>query len=166
MKRLYYITDQIENAEHISDELSNNGIDRHHIHVLSKNETGVATHHLNGPNLFERVDFFRGALNGLLIALLVGILGLIIARFLWGWSTIGLPQFALLTLLMLFGSWVGGLIGFAHENIHLRRFHREVEEGRHLMMIDVQPSEERLVRRIIEHLAEATFTGEDKHILI
>jgi hypothetical protein len=166
MKRLYYITDEIDYAEHISNELTDNGIDSHHIHVLSKNESGVVTHHLNGPNIFERVDFIRGALNGMVIGLLVAIIALFIGRFVMSYDISGLGQVAMLCLLMLFGSWVGGLVGFANENIHLRRFHQQIKEGRHLMMIDVKVSEEKLVHRIIEHLNEAQFSGEDDHVLI
>lgn len=166
MKRLYYITDEIDFAEHISQELSANGIDAHHIHVLSKNEAGVVTHHLNGPNLFERLDFIRGGINGLVVGMLLAIVSLFVGRFFFGMAFNGVGQIALLCLMMLFGTWVGGLIGFTHENRHLRRFHDQIEQGRHLMMIDVKPSEERTVHLIIEQLNEAQFSGEDEHVLI
>jgi hypothetical protein len=81
-------------------------------------------------------------------------------------SVTGLGQIAMLCLMMLFGTWIGGFIGFTQENKHLRRFHEQIEQGRHLMMIDVKPDEERLVHRVIEHLNEAQFSGEDKHVLI
>ncbi|MBU2862590.1 hypothetical protein KO489_01915 [Reinekea forsetii] len=166
MKRLYYLTDKIEFAEHISQELTSNGIDAHHIHVLSKNEAGVVTHHLHGPNLFERNDFLRRALIGMVTGLIVAIVAMFIAKYLLGYSFTGLAQFALLLLIMLFGTWLGGFIGFATENKHLKRFHDEIEKGRHLIMIDVKANEERLVHKIVEHLNEADFSGEDKHVLI
>lgn len=166
MKRLYYLTEEIDFAEHISKELSANGIDAHHIHVLSKNEAGVVTHHLQGPNLFERLDFIRGGLNGLVAGLMIGIVALFAGRLLFDMSVTGLGQIAMLCLMMLFGTWIGGFIGFTQENKHLRRFHEQIEQGRHLMMIDVKPDEERLVHRVIEHLNEAQFSGEDKHVLI
>ncbi len=166
MKRLYYITDKMDYAEHISEQLTDNGISSHHIHVLSKNENGVVTHHLNGPNLFERVDFIRGAVNGLVAGLLMSIAALFMGRFILNLDFSGMAQFGMICLLMLFGSWVGGLVGFARENHHLRRFHQQIEKGRHLMMIDVSASEEHLVHRIIEHLNEAQYGGEDQHVLI
>jgi hypothetical protein len=166
MKRLYYITDQLDFAEHISEQLSANGIDKHHIHVLSKDETGVVTHHLNGPHILERVDFIHGALTGLIIGLMIAIAALFIGRFVLGYHIVDVGQVATICLLMLFGTWLGGLIGFSHENYHIRRFHRQLKEGRHLMMIDVQPSEEKLVHRIIEHLNEAVFGGEDQHVIM
>lgn len=166
MKRLYYITEEMDYAEHISGQLTENGIDSHHIHVLSKNEAGVVTHHLNGPNLFQRVDFIRGALQGLVVGILVGIVALFVGRFVFEFGFSGMAQVALMCLMMLFGSWVGGLVGFTHENRHLRRFHDQIEQGRHLIMIDVKSKEERLVHQIIEHLNEARFSGEDDHVLI
>jgi len=166
MKRLYYITDEIDYAQHISEQLTFNGIDSHHIHVLSKNEQGVVTHHLNGPNILERVDFIRGALNGMVSALMIAVVLLFIGRFVMEMTITGTAQVGFLALLMLFGTWLGGIIGFANENIHLRRFHEQIEKGRHLMMIDVSASEEKLVHRIIDHLNEAQFSGEDEHVLI
>lgn len=166
MKRLYYLTDEMDYAEHISDELTHNGIDSHHIHVLSKNEAGVVTHHLHGPNLIERVDFVRGAVRGLVAGLMVGIVILFVSRFAFEFAMGGFAQIATLCFFMLFGTWVGGLVGFAHENKHLRRFHEQIDLGRHLIMIDVSRSEEHLVHRIIEQLNEAQFSGEDEHVLI
>lgn len=166
MKRLYYLTDEINHAEHISHELSVNGIDRHHIHVLSKNEAGVVTHHLQGPNLFERVDFIRGALQGLVVGLLLGILVLFVSRWGFDFGFTSVAQLAMLCLMMLFGSWLGGMIGFTQENRHLRRFHEQIEQGRHLIMIDVSASEERRVHRIVDRLQEAQFSGEDAHVLL
>lgn len=166
MKRLYYLTDKIEFAEEISANLTMNNIDKHHIHVLSKNEAGVITHHLNGPNLLERLDFARCALYGMITGLMVAILALFAGHFLIGMEFSWLGQFAMIVLIMLFGTWVGGLIGFANENIHLKRFHNNIEEGKHLMMIDVSPAEERLVHKIIESLNEAEYQGEDAHVLV
>lgn len=166
MKRLYYITESIDYAEDISKHLTESGIDKHHIHVLSKNEAGVVTHHLNGPNLFERVDFIRGAVQGLVVGLMMGIGALFFGRYLFEFGFSGLAQVAMLCLMMLFGSWVGGLVGFTQENRHLRRFHEQIEKGRHLMMIDVKSSEEHMVHMVIDHLNEAQFGGEDEHVLI
>lgn len=166
MKRLYFLTDEMDHAEHISDELSANGIEQHHIHVLSKNEAGVVTHHLHGPNLFERVDFIRGALQGLVVGLLLGIVVLFIGRLMFDFGFTAVAQLAMLCLMMLFGSWLGGLIGFTQENRHLRRFHAQIEKGRHLIMVDVKRSEEKQVHRIVDYLQEAQFSGEDSHVLI
>ncbi|WP_040557620.1 hypothetical protein [Reinekea blandensis] len=166
MKRLYFLTEEMNHAEHISTELSANGIDAHHIHVLSKNEAGVVTHHLQGPNLFERVDFIRGALQGLVVGLLIGIATLFAGRLFFELDFTVVGQLATLGLMMLFGTWLGGLIGFTQENRHLRRFHAQIDQGKHLIMVDVKASEERRVHRIIEHLNEAQFSGEDVHVLI
>ncbi|WP_320823356.1 hypothetical protein [Reinekea sp.] len=166
MKRLYYLTDQIEYAEHISAELMVNGIDAHHIHVLSKDSGGMVTRHLNGLNVFERLDFIRGALNGLLIGLLVAVTALVIGHARFGYDYSGIAQFGFCALLLLFGTWIGGLIGFASANRHLRRFHREINEGRHLLMIDVGVHEESAVHTLIALLNEAQYSGEDDQVII
>ena len=166
MKRLYYLTDQIEYAEHISAELIVNGIDAHQIHVLSKDSGGMITRHLNGLNIFARLDFIRGALNGLLIGLLISLTALLLAHFLFGYEFSGFAQFGFVMLLLLFGTWVGGLVGFLNENIQLRRFHREINEGRHLLMIDVGVHQERAVHTLIASLNQAQYSGEDAQAVL
>ena len=166
MKRLYYLTEDMDFAEHISAVLTSSGISEHHIHVLSKDEAGVTTHHLHGPNILERVDFVRVALNGMGIGMMLAIITLFVARILLDVSMTMAGQIGSMALLMLFGTWLGGMIGFTQENRHLRRFHEQIEKGRHLIMIDVHPQEEPKVHRIIELLNEAEFSGEDEHVLI
>ncbi len=166
MKRLYYLTNDLDFAEHISDELVRNDIDIENIHVLSKNESGVITHHLKGPSLFERLDFIRSGLYGMLTGLIVGIISMYTAMYLFSIQMPGIGQLAFLMFMMLFGSWIGGLVGFAHENVHLKRFHSEVEKGRHLIMIDINPSAESRVHRLIDLLHEADFAGEDDRVIL
>jgi len=166
MKRLYYLTDQIEYAEHISAELIVNGIDAHQIHVLSKDSGGMITRHLNGLNVFARLDFIRGALSGLLIGLLIALTALLLGHFFFGFDFSGFAQFGFVVLLLLLGTWVGGLVGFSNENIHLRRFQREIKEGRHLLMIDVGVHQERTVHTLIALLNEAQYGGEDDHVIV
>ncbi len=165
MKRLYYITDKLAFAEHISVQLIENGIDQHHIHVLSQDDAGVVTHHLSGLNVSERMDIIHDAVNGLILGLIVAVASMFIAKFGWGAELSILGQIALVCLLLLLGSWVGGLIGFAQENYQLRQFHKQVKEGRHLMMVDVKSSEEKQVHKIIDYLNEAEFSGEETYVV-
>ena len=37
----------------------------------------------------------------------------------------------------LFGAWVGGLAGLCLEHYQIRRFHADIDAGRHLLIIDV-----------------------------
>jgi hypothetical protein len=165
MKRLYYLTDQLDYAEHISEELVRNGIDFNQIHVLSKGSGGLVTRHLNGLNIFDRLERVRRALNGLLIGLLMAAMALLFGHFGLGLVYSGIAQFALVVLLLLFSTWVGNLVSFTPENVHLRHFHREINAGRYLLMIDVGVHQERSVHSLIDCLNEAQYSGADEQLL-
>ncbi|WP_320821891.1 hypothetical protein [Reinekea sp.] len=166
MKRLYYLINQIEYAEHISAELIVNGIDANHIHVLSKDSNGMATRQLNGLNMCERFDFIRGALNGFLIGLLIFLTALLIGHFTLGYDYSGSAQFISVVVLLLLGTCTGAVIGFSNENIHLRRFQGAINEGRHLVMIDVGAHQERTVHTLVALLSKAQYSGEDDQVII
>lgn len=70
-------------------------------------------------------------------------------------------QLALVALTTLLGSWVGALVGFTYENRQLGQFHDAVEEGKHLIMVDVPRKDVPRVRGIIEAMHEARFVGEN-----
>ncbi|GGX41110.1 hypothetical protein [Saccharospirillum salsuginis] len=164
MKRLYYLTDDIDRAEHIARELEHNDIQDRHIHVLSQDEVGLMTRHLHGATYLERLDILRRGLQGLITGLIAGLVMLYIMAFAFNYTLAPSGQVALVALTTLLGSWVGGLVGFAHENHRLERFHEQVENGQHLIMIDVPPQEVNRVRAILDILDEAIYMGEERRV--
>ena len=165
MKRLYYLTEQLDYAEHISDELVRNGIDINQIQVLSKGSGSLVTRHLNGLNIFDRLERLRRALNGLLIGLLLAAIALLFGHFGLGLVYSGMAQFASVVLLLLFSTWIGTMVSFTPENVHLRYFHREINAGRHLLMVDVDHHQERNVHSLIGFLNEAQYRCEEEQYL-
>lgn len=166
MKRLYYLTDDIDRAEHIARELENNDIQDRHIHILSRDEAGLLTRHLHGASYLERLDILRRGLQGFIAGLISGLIALYVMAFAFDYVLAPSGQVALVALTTLLGSWVGGLVGFAHENHRLERFHEQVENGQHLIMIDVPHQDVNRVRTILDILDEAIYMGEERRVAI
>lgn len=166
MKRLYYLSDDIDRVEHIARELERNDIQDRRIHVLSRDEVGLMTRHLHGATYLDRLDILRRGGQGLIVGMLIGITLLFLLAVLFN-VTLAVPgQIALVALGTLFGTWVGCLVGFAHDNHRLTRFHEQVENGQHLIMIDVPLQDVQRVRSILDILHEAVYMGEERHVAL
>ena len=71
MKRLFYITNDLDDAKLISDEVHNKGIDDYHFFVLSRDEQGIQTHHLHGSPRLEKTKILAASRRVVLLTALV-----------------------------------------------------------------------------------------------
>jgi hypothetical protein len=153
MKRMYYLTGNLDSTEQISTDIHRAGITDWHFHVISRDEAGLYRRHIHGANLLLKHDIIRmgerGAMIGFAVALLVLIYVLTTDRF--GPDTSGLLYVAIFGFITLFGAWVGGLIGLATENQSVARFHDDIDAGKFLILIDIRPDQEAVVRQLMAH---------------
>lgn len=164
MKRLYYLTRNVQSTERIAEDLHREGITDWHFHVISKDEAGLQQHHVHMANLLHRFDVLhsgeRGGLIGGTIGFAIGVLAVLFTPMgdIFGFWFLPLPT----GLCGFFGAWVGGLVGLSHENYKIARFHDDIEKGRYLIMIDIRKDKEESVRRVMERLhPEARLAGMD-----
>ncbi|AMO57286.1 hypothetical protein [Endozoicomonas montiporae] len=150
MKRLYYLTGTLNSVSQISEDLHHTGVTDWHIHVLSKNEAGLYHRHIHSANLFQQNDVIH---SGELGAILGGILGLVTAfilHHLLPFISEPVPPLVLLMVagvMTLFGAWSGGLAGAMRDNYKIAQFHDDIEQGKHLIMVDVHKPQEQQVRQ-------------------
>ena len=79
MKRHYYISDDLDDLEHVEEELEKAGMATPQIHVLSRDDAGVARHaHLHPVEAVLKTDVVRGMRLGAMIGA-VGMLGAFLA---------------------------------------------------------------------------------------
>ena len=166
MKRLYFLTNNIDVAEEVSDKLHEKGIDDWHFHVMGKDKADIHRHHLHPSNPLQELDIVRSGERGAMFGAITGGILLLIFRYL---TELGgnLPAWALLLGLLLFtffGAWVGGLVGVSTENYKIRRFHDEIESGQYLLIIDVKRDQRLLVENAIEGIVDIWRAGEDSSI--
>jgi len=151
MKRMYYLTSNLDSTEQISNDMHQAGITDWHFHVISKDEAGLYRRHIHAANLIQKHDIIRsgerGALIGFIIALLVTAYVMATAPF--GANASGLVYVAIFGFITLFGAWVGGLSGLATENHAITKYHDEINAGKYLIMIDVRRDQEDSVRTLM-----------------
>lgn len=169
MKRLYYLTDSLESVTQITGDLHQDGITDWHLHVLSRNEAGLYHRKVHSANVFQENDIIHLGEVGAMIGGAVGL----VASTLIGWlQPFGFnPPFPFLLfqagLFTLFGAWSGGLIGCTKENYKIARFHNDLDNGRHLIMVDVYKQQEKKIRHHLhQYHPEACLAGEDSTLTI
>jgi hypothetical protein len=152
MKRMYYLTGNLDSTEQISNDIHAAGITDWHFHVISKDEAGLYRRRIHGAHLFQKNEAIcygeRGALIGFGVALLLAI-GFTMARVPFGAGASGLVYVALFGFITLFGAWVGGLMGLATENRAIARFRDDIDTGNYLILIDVRPDREEAISQLM-----------------
>ena len=155
MKRLYYLADNLDTVDEIATALHRAGISDWNFHVLSKDDAGLYTHHLHSATPLHRRDVIRTGERGALLGFGAGLLAAIFSALLLELSPVyNMIVFAIAIVLpTLFGAWVGGLVGLSLENHKVTRFHRDIEAGRALLMIDVDRAHHRRIQLMMQAFA-------------
>ncbi len=159
MKRIYYVTSIIDSAEKITEDLHKEGISDWNFHVLSKDKEGLYSHHVNSARYWQERDIVHSALRGVIVGGLVGLVAGFLINLASGYPALSLPLMFLIGAL--FGTWLGGILGQAHESYKIARFHKDIEAGKYLIMVDVHKDEEAKIKTVMKrHHPEAKMSGE------
>lgn len=152
MNRHYFVTTDLEDLEQVETELESAGIDTSHIHVLTKDAAGAATHHLHTVSDFMQRDVFHSAAMGASLGIMLVMFILIAASVSGAAVQVGWMPFMLLCAVLLgFSTWEGGLLGIQRPNHALQRFMGSIRKGRHVLLVDVEDRQERALSTVVAH---------------
>ncbi|SDG76105.1 hypothetical protein SAMN05216603_103330 [Pseudomonas benzenivorans] len=153
MNRRYYISDDLDDLETVESELEASGISTEQIHVLSEKDADVEHHHLHDVPSFMKQDVVHSGEIGALVGVVLAALVLGVAYWLgWTESAAGWVPFVFLAIVVLgFCTWEGGFFGIQVPNAHFRSFRQKLKEGKHVFFVDIEPEQEPVLNRVIEH---------------
>lgn len=160
MKRHYFISDDLDDLDRIEQELERRGINKPQIHVLSKDDTAVETHpHLHNIEAVFKQDVVHGTLTGAMYGVLAASAVIIVAymtklpeAYTW------MPFYFLAIVMFGFSTWSGGFYGIQTPHKDFRRFQKDLNKGRHVFIVDTDPSQEEILKKMADdhpHLTEA-----------
>ena len=163
----HYLFDSLDDLQKACYELEHSlGIDRSRLHVVVQNDLAIEQRNLNGVGPFGESDMvhtgLRAGLLGIPVALVTGgltwqfvthdELGGVIAGFVF-----------LLTLG--FCTWLGGMVGASHENWRISAYHDDLEQGKSLLLVDVEPNQEQeMMITIATNYRDAVHCGESSSL--
>jgi hypothetical protein len=150
MNRHYFISDDLDDLDRIEDELEHRGVFRPQIHVLSRDDTGVETHrHLHNIESILKQDIVHGTLVGAVIGSIAAALVMTLVYLsdlpeTYPWAT-----FIFLAVIIFgFITWSGGFYGIQTPHKEFRRFQKELDSGKHIFIVDVDPSQESIIKQL------------------
>jgi len=151
MKRLYYVADDLDTCDRVSRTLLEDGLSQGHFHVLAKDEAGLYQHRIHSATTYQQLDLIhtgeRWGLIGAGVGLVIGLLVLATQALPWGADPV--TVFLMTLLGGCFGAWQGGLVGLTRESYKIAPFHKDIEAGRYLIMVDVSDETRGRVRAIM-----------------
>jgi hypothetical protein len=150
MRRHYFLSDNLNDLEHVERELEDIGLARPQVHVLSEDDAGVESRHLNEVEDVLKKDVVHGTERGAVIGVIGAALVLLLcwltgvtATYTW------VPAVFLAVVVLGFCTWEGGLIGITKPNSDFARFRDDLRAGRHVLFVDVDREQQPLLRRVI-----------------
>ncbi len=151
MKCIYYISPTLKSTQEISDDLHAIGVDDWFLHIVSKDEGGLARTRLHSSNYLETLDLVRDGLIGAGMGFAAGLLlaGVSMSAELFGPDVPLLAYAAMIFVLSCFGAWVGGLVGVASENKKISAFHEEIEAGKYVILIYAKKDQEERIKQMM-----------------
>lgn len=165
MKRLFYATNDLDDAESISDEVHALGIDDHHFFVLSRDEKGIKTHHLHGARSIENTHILAAERRANWFALLALVLvggGIALSVDLIGENTF---------LMVLIGCAVFGVAKFLASvagssfNEYIKGvFNTHLNKGEVIVIIDVDSHQADKVEKQMRQHPAASFLADSSNI--
>ena len=164
MKRHFYISNDLDDLDRIEQELESNGVHKPQIHVFSKDDTAVETHdHLHNIESVFKNDVVHGTIMGAWTGLGVSALMLIIVSYSsWPVEYTWVPFIFFAIVLLGFCAWVGGLIGIQSPHHDFRRFERQLREGKHVFIVDVDPEQENILDQAVRQHPGLQLAGTGK----
>lgn len=140
MKRLCFLSPDVDHTRKVVEDLMNNGIPQKHIYVVARHDIELQDLPDAGP---EDDDFLpayeRGLALGGSAGLIAGLLGIAFPP-----AGLALGGGAVL-LVTLFGAGLGGMLtglaGAAFPNSRLKTFEQAIDQGQLLVMADVPTAE-------------------------
>lgn len=164
MRRHYFISDDLDDLEHVEEELEQAGFDTPQIHVLSNDDAGVAHHeHLHQVEAVMRTDIVRLMKRGAFIGIILAPTVLVAAYYSGLTETYTWVPFIFLSIIALgFCTWEGGFIGIQLPHYQFKNFEDVLAEGKHIFFVDIDAEQRQTLDSIIADHPRLVYAREAK----
>ncbi len=165
MRRLYFLVPNVASARTINDELLLARVEEKHIHVIAKE--GTAMEDLPEAKLAQRSDLIPALERGIAIGGATGLVaGIVAVTFppaglaLGGGAVLGIGLAGIGV-----GALMSTMVGVDIPNSRIEKFHKAIEDGDLLMMVDVPTDRVDEIEDLVKkHHPEAEIEGTEPTI--
>ncbi len=151
MKRHFYLSSDLDDLDHVEEELERAGVGTPQIHVLSFDDAGVAMRpHLHPVEAVLKQDVVRGTEIGAVVGVIGAALVLAVSYYSGVTQTVGWVPFLFLAVVVLgFCTWEGGLFGIQEPHHDFVRFQEDLTAGKHVFFVDIDDEQEAALAKIV-----------------
>jgi hypothetical protein len=161
MKRHFYISTDLDDLEHVEQDLERAGVSTPQIHVLSEDDAALDEHHLHKVEGVLKKDVVHGTEIGAIIGVIAAAAILALAYFSGLTETYTwVPPIFLSVVVLGFCTWEGGLIGIQEPHVDFKRFQDQLHEGKHVLFVDVPLDQEDILTSVIANHPKLESAGE------
>lgn len=162
MKRHYFITDDLDDLDAVEHELQRAGLTSPQMHVLSRDDAGVAARpHLTPVEAVLKKDVVRGTEVGAVIGVTGAGLVLGIAYASGVTASVGWVPFLFLAIVVLgFCTWEGGLFGIQEPHADFLGFKASLDAGKHIFFVDIDAEQKAVLDRVVSGHPRLQYAGE------
>jgi hypothetical protein len=162
MQRHFLVSDDLDDLEHLEEELEAQGVSTPQIHVFTLDDTEAEKHvHLHVVQSIMKRDVVNSMIIGAILGavLSISVLGLT-ALLEWHKTAAGWIPFIFLAIIILgFCTWEGGFVGIQTLNRHFKQFKATLEQGKHVFYCDLAPNQVPIFQRVVQAHPKATMAG-------
>lgn len=166
MKRLFYSTNDLDDAELISDEVHKQGIDDEHFFVLSRDDKGILSHHLHGGHGFDnnellstkkRASVFSFCVLALVVIVGLGVIEITMQNLLWLALICGVA-FAAAQIL-------ASIVCASFDSYFKDIFDRHLDNGEVIVIIDVTHEQSPKIVSLLKQHSAVSLIAESSNIV-
>ena len=164
-RRLYFLLPDVKTAKAVFNKLLLARIEQQHVFFLAKKD--VALNDLPEATMLQKSDEIHGLAVGLVVGGATGaVAGVVAMMFPPSGMAMGLGAVLAMSLIgAIVGIWASGMIAADVPNTRLRKFSRDIEQGKILLMVDVPKDQiEEISGMIRERYPDADARGRDPTI--
>jgi len=165
MKRLFYSTNNLDDAKLISKEVHKQGVDDENFFVLSRDEEGIHSHHLHGGHGFENTNLLvsrkRAGLFGFCVVALVVVIGL---------GVMDITMQSLLWLALVSGvafivtKVLVYIVSVSYDAYFKSVFDRHLDNGEAIVIIDVTHDQSPKITSQLKQHSAVSFIAESSNV--
>ena len=162
MKRHYYISDDLDDLDHVEEELEKAGVATPQMHVLSRDDAGVAMReHLHPVEAVLKKDVVRGTEIGAVVGVIGASIVVAVSYYSGVTETVGWVPFIFLAVIVLgFCTWEGGLFGIQEPHADFVRFQADLDAGKHIFFVDLDDEQAAALTQIVNAHPRLQAAGE------
>ncbi|NQZ33106.1 MAG: PrgI family protein [Oceanospirillaceae bacterium] len=165
MKRLFFVTNDLDDAEEISDEVHAAGVDDHHFYVISRDENGLKTHHLHGSPRLEKTHIIAAGERSAMMFIIPAIIAALVYFFTDFFVILDTHPLLLIGVVLVpLLIWVFSKMAKSFDSYFLQMFRQRLNDGEVVIIIDVAKSQLQKVESIMNNHPKAQFIADSSNL--